>query len=89
MPSLNAILHGVCPRCRKGAIYRRPLFRAWLDIYDLGLALLGRPGQEASMNTSHARRSGHEYENGGFTCEEYAAAEAEFLAGALESFRAG
>ena len=34
MPSLAAILHGVCPRCRKGAIYRRPMFRAWLDIHD-------------------------------------------------------
>src|ERR1041385_4678269 len=34
MPSLRAILHGVCPRCRKGAIYRRSLFRGWLDIHD-------------------------------------------------------
>ena len=34
MPSLNAILRGVCPRCRNGAIYRRSLFRGWLDIHD-------------------------------------------------------
>src|SRR5690349_20525151 len=34
MPSLKAILHGVCPRCQTGAIYRRSLFRGWLDIYD-------------------------------------------------------
>ena len=34
MPSLNAMLHGVCPRCRRGRIYRRPIFRAWLDMYD-------------------------------------------------------
>ena len=32
MPSFTAILHGVCPRCRRGAIYRRSLFRGWLDI---------------------------------------------------------
>ena len=34
MPSLTAILHGVCPRCRQGRIYRRPIFRGWLDMYD-------------------------------------------------------
>ena len=34
MPSLKAILHGVCPRCRTGAIYRRSFFHGWLDIYD-------------------------------------------------------
>jgi uncharacterized protein (DUF983 family) len=34
MPSLTAILDGVCPRCRKGRIYRRPVYRAWLDMYD-------------------------------------------------------
>ena len=34
MPSLKAILRGVCPRCRTGAIYRRSFFRGWLDIYD-------------------------------------------------------
>jgi uncharacterized protein (DUF983 family) len=34
MPSLKAILRGVCPRCQTGAIYRRSFFQAWLDIYD-------------------------------------------------------
>ncbi len=34
MPSIEAICRGVCPRCREGAIYRRSLFRGWLDIYD-------------------------------------------------------
>jgi uncharacterized protein (DUF983 family) len=34
MPSLEAIFRGVCPRCRKGAIYRKSLFRGWLDIHD-------------------------------------------------------
>ena len=34
MPSLTAILHGVCPRCRQGKIYRRSFLRSWLDMYD-------------------------------------------------------
>lgn len=28
------MIHGVCPRCQEGAIYRRPIWRAWLDMYD-------------------------------------------------------
>ena len=28
------MFHGVCPRCRRGRIYRRPFFRGWLDMYD-------------------------------------------------------
>jgi uncharacterized protein (DUF983 family) len=35
MPSLAAMLHGVCPRCRRGRIYRRPFLRAWLDMNPL------------------------------------------------------
>jgi uncharacterized protein (DUF983 family) len=34
MPSVMAMLHGVCPRCRRGRIYRRPMFRSWLDMND-------------------------------------------------------
>ena len=34
MPSLSAIVHGVCPRCRAGRVYRQPFFRAWLDMYE-------------------------------------------------------
>jgi len=33
MPSLTAMLHGVCPRCREGRIYRRTFWRAWLDMH--------------------------------------------------------
>jgi uncharacterized protein (DUF983 family) len=33
MPSLAAMLHGVCPRCREGRIYRRPFWRSWLDMH--------------------------------------------------------
>lgn len=32
MPSIAAMLHGVCPRCRRGRIYRRSFLRAWLDM---------------------------------------------------------
>ena len=34
MPSFRDIFHGVCPRCHAGAIYRRSLFRGWLDIHE-------------------------------------------------------
>ena len=27
------MFHGLCPRCREGRIYRRPIWRAWLDMY--------------------------------------------------------
>jgi len=30
MSALSAILHEICPRCRRGRIFRRSLFRGWL-----------------------------------------------------------
>jgi hypothetical protein len=62
---------------------------ARLEVYQLGLVLLARAGQEASMTAIPTLRSGDPRENRGLRCEEYAAAEAELLAGALECFRAG
>ena len=34
MSVVKAILHQRCPRCREGAIYRVPLFRGWLAMYE-------------------------------------------------------
>ena len=33
MVSVSDMLRGVCPRCREGRIYRRPFWRAWLDMH--------------------------------------------------------
>jgi uncharacterized protein (DUF983 family) len=32
MSALSAILHEICPRCRRGRIFRRSLFRGWLSM---------------------------------------------------------
>jgi uncharacterized protein (DUF983 family) len=32
MSALSAILHEICPRCRRGRIFRRSLFRGWLNM---------------------------------------------------------
>jgi len=34
MSTLRSILHQRCPRCRQGAIFRGPLLRGWLSMYE-------------------------------------------------------
>jgi uncharacterized protein (DUF983 family) len=48
MSWLAALLHQVCPRCRRGRIFRVPVFRAPLDMHDAcpecGLRFQREPG---------------------------------------------
>ncbi|HTS65189.1 MAG TPA: DUF983 domain-containing protein [Candidatus Acidoferrales bacterium] len=48
MMDWSAILHGRCPRCRKGAIYRLPVWRGYLSMYErcpeCGLKFEREPG---------------------------------------------
>jgi uncharacterized protein (DUF983 family) len=34
MSTFQSIIHSRCPRCREGAIFRGPLFRGWLSMYE-------------------------------------------------------
>ena len=48
MSFLGAIFHEICPRCRRGRIYRLPLLRGWLSMNercpDCGLVFEREPG---------------------------------------------
>jgi uncharacterized protein (DUF983 family) len=48
MTALRSILRQRCPRCREGAIFRAPLPRGWLSMYDrcplCGLTFVREPG---------------------------------------------